>query len=455
MLKRKQDNCSFWVQSLAASSYVPPASTARIAEQYDVAIIGGGFNGLWLAYYLKQADAALRIAIFESHHITYGASGRNSGWLSPHLHSSAKVLLQDVHTDNQFVRVLQRHMIGSVGEVLRVATREGIDCDAEHGGMLVVATNAAQSARLQRQHQQELDCGFQDEELQLLPQISAQSHIRIPGLQAALYYQHGARVQPAKLAMGLMQCVEAMGVHVFENTPVQAWQAGKLSLASQDVAASHIICCAEAYANRLLQDQKVTAINAAMLVTKPLPAAFWQEYGWLEQYLLADMARLPFYAQKTSDGRIAFGGGGIPYEYGGGDAGEGILDGDSSVYLYRRLSALFPDYPFVIENAWRASLGVTRNGTPSVSLQPQTGLGWMYGLGSIGLGASNLAARIMVDKIMGQETVLTTLPWNDYQCPTWPNEPWRWLGIHGRYALADAADRLESSRYLHGLRGWR
>ncbi|MFM9071404.1 MAG: FAD-dependent oxidoreductase, partial [Acidimicrobiaceae bacterium] len=34
--------------------------------QSDVAIIGGGYSGLWTAYYLKRLAPDCRIAIFES-----------------------------------------------------------------------------------------------------------------------------------------------------------------------------------------------------------------------------------------------------------------------------------------------------------------------------------------------------------------------------------------------------
>jgi monoamine oxidase len=48
----------------------------------DVAIVGGGFTGLWTAYYLAEADPTLRIAVIERETAGFGASGRNGGWCS-------------------------------------------------------------------------------------------------------------------------------------------------------------------------------------------------------------------------------------------------------------------------------------------------------------------------------------------------------------------------------------
>lgn len=48
-------------------------------QAYDIAIVGGGFTGMWTAYFLKKLDPSIRIAILEQKTIGYGASGRNGG----------------------------------------------------------------------------------------------------------------------------------------------------------------------------------------------------------------------------------------------------------------------------------------------------------------------------------------------------------------------------------------
>ena len=46
----------------------------------DVAIVGGGYTGLWTAYYLLRLDPALRVLVIEKEIVGFGASGRNGGW---------------------------------------------------------------------------------------------------------------------------------------------------------------------------------------------------------------------------------------------------------------------------------------------------------------------------------------------------------------------------------------
>ena len=74
------------LQGLGSSTYwhetsqrVPnPAVTGR--HDVDVAIVGGGYTGLWTAYHLLEADPSLRVAVMEREVIGFGASGRNGGF---------------------------------------------------------------------------------------------------------------------------------------------------------------------------------------------------------------------------------------------------------------------------------------------------------------------------------------------------------------------------------------
>ena len=70
---------SYW---LAAS----PPGTARPALEgghtttADVAIVGGGFTGLWTALALTDTDPSMRVVVLEQETVGFGASGRNGGF---------------------------------------------------------------------------------------------------------------------------------------------------------------------------------------------------------------------------------------------------------------------------------------------------------------------------------------------------------------------------------------
>ena len=62
--------------SLWAEGFKQSGKRKEFNNSYDVAIIGGGFSGLWSAYHLLKLDPKLSIVIFEAKSTGYGASGR-------------------------------------------------------------------------------------------------------------------------------------------------------------------------------------------------------------------------------------------------------------------------------------------------------------------------------------------------------------------------------------------
>src|SRR5215203_5820642 len=60
------------------ASCPPPAGDATT----DVVVVGGGFTGLWTAWWLLERDQGLGITIVERDIVGGGASGRNGGFVT-------------------------------------------------------------------------------------------------------------------------------------------------------------------------------------------------------------------------------------------------------------------------------------------------------------------------------------------------------------------------------------
>src|SRR5579862_116479 len=71
---------SLWWAQVPGPLHERPALAGDI--DVDVAIVGGGFTGLWTAHSLVSADPSLRVAVVEAEVAGFGASGRNGGWCS-------------------------------------------------------------------------------------------------------------------------------------------------------------------------------------------------------------------------------------------------------------------------------------------------------------------------------------------------------------------------------------
>ena len=438
---------SFWYRQAGLPSPRPPLPGPR---SYDVCVVGGGFTGLWTAYYLKRARPSLRVAVLEKEFAGFGASGRNGGWLTAELAGSAERYARDRGRDA--VVAQQRAMVASVDEVIRVAAAEGIAADIVKSGVLNVATNPAQRRRLHAELAWARDWGFSEADLRLLPESEREDRLRVAGALDATYSPHCARVQPARLVRGLAAVVSSLGVDVFEGTTVTAirprsgTRPAEAVTAAGAVSAEYVIRATEGFTAGLAgQRRQWLPMNSSMIVTAPLPPSAWSRIGWEGCELLGDHAHAYIYAQRTADGRIAIGGRGVPYRYGSSWDRRGATQPKTVTALRAMLARLFPaaaETP--IEHAWCGVLGVPRDWCSTAHVDHETGLGWAGGYVGTGVATTNLAGRTLRDLILREDTDLTRLPWVDREVRRWEPEPLRWAGVQLIYALYRTADRRES-----------
>lgn len=430
---------SFWYRS---SGVPAPGPRLDGSIEADVAIVGAGYTGLWTAYYLKRARPSLRVVVLEQEFAGFGASGRNGGWLTGDL-AGSHARYAETHGPDA-ARALQREMYSSIDEVIAVCEKEGIDADIVKGGVLTVARNSAQAGRLRSSVDEVRQWGIGESDLRL---VDASAHMRVAGAVEASWSPHCARIQPAKLARGLAEAVRELGVEIYERTPVTEIAPGRAVTPFGTVSAPYVLRATEGFTSELkgLRRQWLP-MNSSMIVTEPLGDAFWDAVGWEGAELLGDMAHYYMYAQRTADGRIAFGGRGRPYLYGSRVDARGHTHEWTVEALWNLLVDFFPGAASSsVAHAWSGVLGVPRDWCSTVHLDPSTGLGWAGGYTGHGVTTTNLAGRTLRDLVLGEQTALTALPWVGRKVRAWEPEPLRWLGVHSMYRLYRVADSRERS----------
>src|SRR3954447_5488173 len=222
---------------------------APLAEttEVDVAVVGGGFTGLWTAYYLARRDPGLRIVVLEREFAGFGASGRNGGWMSGLLPVSWDAVAS--RSSREAALAWQRAADATVDEVLRTAADEGIDAEAEKGGYLRLATTEPQAARLRAEVDDARAWGY--DALRWLSRAEARRLVAADGVLGATFTPHCAAVHPAKLVRGLARAVERLGVVVHEGTPVTAIGPHLARTPSGDVRARVVVRALEGYTPEL------------------------------------------------------------------------------------------------------------------------------------------------------------------------------------------------------------
>ncbi|MFC7966697.1 NAD(P)/FAD-dependent oxidoreductase [Streptomyces cinereoruber] len=434
---------SFWYAQEGASAPREPLPGDTAA---DVCIVGGGYTGLWTAYYLKKAVPFLNITVLEAKFCGYGASGRNGGWLYNGI--AGRDRYAKLHGHEAAVR-LQQAMNATVAEVVDVCEREKIDADVHRGGVLEVALSPAQLVRLRDFHAVEIAFGETDRVMYGARETA--ERVRVTGAAGSSWTPHGARLHPVKLVKGLAAAVEALGVTIHESTPVTEIRPKHAVTPYGTVRAPYVLRCTEGFTASLAGQRRTwLPMNSSMIATEPLTDAQWESIGWEGRETLGDMAHAYMYAQRTADGRIALGGRGVPYRFGSKTDNDGRTQPQTVEALREILVRFFPQLAGVrIDHAWSGVLGVPRDWCATVTLDRSTGLGWAGGYVGSGVATANLAARTLRDLIQqdsGQSgpTDLTSLPWVGHKVRKWEPEPLRWLGVQTMYAAFRGADRREA-----------
>jgi glycine/D-amino acid oxidase-like deaminating enzyme len=430
---------SYWVSSEQLRPTRPPIEGPTTA---DICVVGAGFTGLWSAYYLKRAQPESRIVVIDANFAGFGASGRNGGWLAPHFPTPRSKLLSE--SGEQGARATETAIAGAVDEVVEVCRTNNVSADILESGRLIVARTPAQEARLRAGVADDRRLGYGDDLVELEGN-EAQARIRVAGARYAVYRPHGARVHPAKLVRGLAELAERLGVEIFERTRATEIAPGAVVTDRGTIRAASILRCLEGFTPTLRGHQRtLLPLNSAMVITEPLPQHIWDEIGWSRGELLGDGAHAYMYAQRTADGRIAFGGRGIPYRFGSRTDRGGQTQGATIRQLTAELHAFFPPVRSArIEHAWCGVLGVARNWHAAVNYDRATGLGSAGGYVGNGVATCNLAGRTLCDLVLGRESTLTALPWVGATARTWEPEPLRYVGARLVYGLYRSADRRE------------
>jgi len=457
---------SLWWSSLEQP--VVPRATLQHHLDVDVAIVGGGFTGLWTARELLRRDPNLRVAVLEKEVCGFGASGRNGGWASGlYPLSDDSVIRRYGQEAFDHQRRVLRQAVVDLGSSAR---DDGIDARFVQGGTLHFARNELQWKRLRDEISSAREVGVATSDFEWIEGSDLDERARVAGSLGATFSPHCARIDPARLVRGLGHVDERLGAMIFESTavtriiPGRPGRRAEVVTVAASVHADFVVRATEGFTPNLPGERRtVVPLYSLMIATEPLSKDFWDEVGFAHYETFADDRHLIIYGQRTSDDRIAFGGRGAPYHF--GSSVEARFDTNQSVFdkLEATLGELFPMMSGSITHAWGGPLAMPRDHSPYVRVDFGTGMASAGGYTGDGVVLSRVAATALADLITRPdiETAFTRLSFVQHSGRRWEFEPFRWLGINAGLALAGWADRVETkhgreiraSRWLDRLVG--
>ena len=382
---------------------IPAAGRCRV----DVAVIGGGFTGLWSAIALLDADPTLRVAVLEAERVGWGASGRNGGFCAASLtHGLANGLL---HFPDE-IDILEREGLDNLAGLVAFVRSEGFDCELEETGTLDVATEPhhvdelLEHVELANRHGNPLRFLDRDEIQAEVPSPRFLAGVRAGGDRTVM-------VNPARLAWGLAAAVERRGGTVFEGSRVTGVRrrAGGVDLVVDGggvVEASEVIVGTSAYSGwlRRLVPQFVPVYDY-VLTTEPLTPAQRASIGWRGREGLGDAGKQFHYFRLTADDRILWGGYDAIYHPGNRVVPAHDRRPATFATLERNFLATFPMLAGIrFTHRWGGAIDTTTRF--HVTFGEALGGRVHYALGytGLGVGSSRWAAGILRDKVLALDS---------------------------------------------------
>jgi glycine/D-amino acid oxidase-like deaminating enzyme len=400
----------------------------------DVAIVGGGFTGLSTAYELKKAAPGLNVVLIERAFVGYGASGRNGGFVMPligwDLHDVTRRLGEEGARD------AYRLMHDAVAHTIRTIRDNGISCDIEQTGYLLLATCPARQGRLREESDLARRLGF---EPRWLEGAALREHIRSGAFTAGVFDPHPAVVNPAKLVRGLKSLAENAGVLIHEQTPlVELIDAEPVLLRTPrgTLRAKQVVLAVNGYGGTLgFLRSRIHPVHTYIVLTEPLSGADLDAIGWGARRTSLETDRnFIHYFRLTADNRILFGGEDATLYYGGK-----LLDEHPPTF--RRLEARFREYfPALghvrFTHRWGGVLAVTLDMLPTFGVDGRHGtIFHAAGYSGHGVALGNYAGKILAPHILRQaglgissEDVPTPFFFNRKPMAT-PPDPLRYVGL--------------------------
>src|SRR5579862_2207225 len=431
----------FWLDRPDA----PPARAPLRGEvACDLAVIGGGFSGLWTALLAKEANPERTVVLLEGRQVGWAASGRNGGFCEASLTHGAANGRERFPAE---FGTLQRLGVENLDAIEAALPRHGIDCDFERTGSIAVATEEYQVGGLRE--------FASDDGVTFLDAAAMRAEVDSPTYLAAAWEKTStALIHPAKLAWGLAAACERLGVRICEGTPATglASDASGVSVRVPDGAlrAGRVALGTSVFPALVRRLRPYTVpVYDYVLVTEPLSAAQRAAVGWRNRQGIWDIGNQFHYCRLTPDNRILWGGFDAIYHFGRGLRAAYDQRPATFVTLADHFFTTFPQLERIgFSHRWGGAIDTCSRFCAFFGTAHRGRVAYALGYTGLGVGASRFGARVMLDLLGGERTELTGLRLVRSRPVPFPPEPLAYLGIQAtRWSLA-RADRHAGHRNL-------
>ena len=413
----------------------------------DLVVIGGGFTGLWTALRAKERDPDRRVLLLEAGRLADQATGRNGGFCEASLtHGEANG--RDAGPTSTSCSIAwagrtssRSRRPWSATESTATSTRPG--CWRWPPGR----TRSTASSRTAPASSTPTRCGS-----------SWTPRRTWPG---GWIREGCALVDPARLAWGLADAAESLGVRIAEQTRAEDVSArrGQVTVrtTSGTVTAAQVVLATNAFRPLLarLRFHRCRSTTTCWPRSRSRPSS-WRPSGGRERMGISDSGNQFHYYRLTADDRILWGGYDAIYYFGRRIDPE--LDDRRATHrlLAEQFYETFPQLADVrFTHRWGGVIDTCTRFCAFFGSALRGRAAYAMGFTGLGVGASRFAADVMLDLLDGVPTERTRLRMVRRKPMPFPPEPLAYVGIQlTRWSLARADRTGRRNLWLRTLDGF-
>jgi sarcosine oxidase, subunit beta len=274
----------------------------EVAPRYDVVVIGGGVNGLAIAYNLAAEHGIKSVGVFERSYIGSGSSGRNTqviraNYNTPEtipLYKRALAIWRDLGRQLDF-----NIMFSTQGELDLVHTQDSLDTERDKAQL-----NAAFGVTT--------EILTPDEVLKQCPLVDLTGGGELPVIGAS-FHPPGSFARHDSVVWAYAAAAQRLGVHVHQSTPVTGIDVVKGECVGVQTERAQV--AAGAVVSAVAGHSSVVAAMAGVrlpITTHPLQAFVTEPYAHMLDGLVSSMD-LYIYVSQTPRGELLVGAEILPY----------------------------------------------------------------------------------------------------------------------------------------------
>jgi glycine/D-amino acid oxidase-like deaminating enzyme len=403
--------------------------TAFEPGTYDVAIVGGGYTGLWTAWFLQRQQPGVRIVVIEQDICGGGPSGRNGGFVHGWWDQLPYLVERFGPEEALRMATLVDEGVSAIGNWCR---EQAEDAWFRRGGYLRVSASAAQDDEWLPAVRQCAALGVEGQYHELTA-AEVQARCASPVMRRGALMPNAATIQPARLARALRRQLVGSGVAIVEGTRVTRIDDGSpvtLRTTSGQVRAEQVVLAMNAWAAGWRDfSTSLLAWGSHIVMTEPVPGRL-AELGWTGGEAIADARFTVHYFRTTPDGRVAFGAGVGAAGFGGRVDGRYDSDPRAEGRARTSLRRFFPALAdAAIEDAWGGPIDISPDRLPMIGSRSGGRVHFAHGYSGNGVAPAHFAGRVLAAMVADPSDDLARLPIVNRRIRHFPPEPLRFAGV--------------------------